>query len=339
MARPDRRGGHALGRARAIAPPGSEAAGAGRRARLVRELRRVRARRRSGCATLEARGRGARARPGRARRPSAIPATSPAAEALLARARERARSPAVAVAALASGRTGSRPPATRWSPSRPRAPWSRSRAARYNPLVIVGASGCREDPPAARHRQRARRSGARARRLPQRPGVHRRADRRHRSRRGRHLARTLPTGRRLPPRRRAPDRRQGPHPGRAVPPLQRAARVRPADDLHVRGARSPSSRASSRRLRTRLEGGLVVELPAPDREVREAVARPGARIRRWAEPTPSWWSIFATRPADSVRVAARPRCTGSSMPPRRGSARRAWPSRARCWTASCPPGA
>ena len=89
------------------------------------------------------------------------------------------------------------------------------------------------------------------------------------------------------------------------------------------------------RLRTRLEAGLVVELPAPDREVREAVARrelasKGARARRGA-------GGVLRRPAGGFGSRASwPRSTGSSTPRRRGSARRASRSRARCSTASCP---
>jgi chromosomal replication initiation ATPase DnaA len=55
------------------------------------------------------------------------------------------------------------------------------------------------------------------------------------------------------------------------------------------------------RLRTRLEAGLVVELPAPDREVREAVARRELGSKG-AEPDASLVEFFAARPADSVRV-------------------------------------
>jgi chromosomal replication initiator protein len=55
------------------------------------------------------------------------------------------------------------------------------------------------------------------------------------------------------------------------------------------------------RLRTRLEAGLVVELPAPDREVREAVAR-RELASKGAEPDAALVAFFASRPADSVRV-------------------------------------
>ena len=55
------------------------------------------------------------------------------------------------------------------------------------------------------------------------------------------------------------------------------------------------------RLRTRLEGGLVVELPAPDPEVREAVV---ARelTARVGTIDPELAAYLASRPADSVRV-------------------------------------
>jgi len=55
------------------------------------------------------------------------------------------------------------------------------------------------------------------------------------------------------------------------------------------------------RLRTRLEAGLVVELPAPDREVREAVA--GRELAsKVGAPDPALVEFFATRPVDSIRV-------------------------------------
>ena len=54
------------------------------------------------------------------------------------------------------------------------------------------------------------------------------------------------------------------------------------------------------RLRTRLEGGLVVELPEPDREVREAVARRELASKS-AEPDAALVEFFATRPVDSIR--------------------------------------
>jgi chromosomal replication initiator protein len=55
------------------------------------------------------------------------------------------------------------------------------------------------------------------------------------------------------------------------------------------------------RLRTRLEGGLVVELPAPDREVREAIARRELGSKG-GEPDAALVEFFAVRPAESVRV-------------------------------------
>jgi chromosomal replication initiation ATPase DnaA len=55
------------------------------------------------------------------------------------------------------------------------------------------------------------------------------------------------------------------------------------------------------RLRTRLEGGLVVDLPAPDPEVREAVV---ARelTARVGSIDPELAAYLASRPADSVRI-------------------------------------
>jgi chromosomal replication initiation ATPase DnaA len=55
------------------------------------------------------------------------------------------------------------------------------------------------------------------------------------------------------------------------------------------------------RLRTRLEGGLVVELPAPDPEVREAVVARELSARA-AAVDPELATYLASRPADSVRV-------------------------------------
>ncbi len=55
------------------------------------------------------------------------------------------------------------------------------------------------------------------------------------------------------------------------------------------------------RLRTRLEGGLVVELPAPDPEVREAVVARELSARTGAVD-PELATYLASRPADSVRI-------------------------------------
>jgi chromosomal replication initiation ATPase DnaA len=55
------------------------------------------------------------------------------------------------------------------------------------------------------------------------------------------------------------------------------------------------------RLRTRLEAGLVAELPAPDREVREHVAR-RELAGKGGTPDASLVEFFAARPAESVRV-------------------------------------
>ena len=55
------------------------------------------------------------------------------------------------------------------------------------------------------------------------------------------------------------------------------------------------------RLRTRLEAGLVVELPAPDPEVREGVAR-RELASKGAEADAGLVEFFAARPVDSVRV-------------------------------------
>jgi chromosomal replication initiator protein len=56
------------------------------------------------------------------------------------------------------------------------------------------------------------------------------------------------------------------------------------------------------RLRTRLEGGLVVELPAPDRELRErAIER--MLSARLESVDPEFVSYVAGRPADSMRAS------------------------------------
>jgi chromosomal replication initiator protein len=55
------------------------------------------------------------------------------------------------------------------------------------------------------------------------------------------------------------------------------------------------------RLRTHLEGGLVVELPAPDPEVREAVVARELSARAGALD-PELATYLASRPADSVRI-------------------------------------
>ena len=55
------------------------------------------------------------------------------------------------------------------------------------------------------------------------------------------------------------------------------------------------------RLRTRLEAGLVVELPAPDTEIREAVARRELASKA-GEPDPALVEYFAARPVDTVRL-------------------------------------
>jgi chromosomal replication initiator protein len=57
------------------------------------------------------------------------------------------------------------------------------------------------------------------------------------------------------------------------------------------------------RLRSRLEGGLVVELPAPDAAVRERVLAREIEAKLGA-PDPELAAYLAARPADSVRAAA-----------------------------------
>lgn len=55
------------------------------------------------------------------------------------------------------------------------------------------------------------------------------------------------------------------------------------------------------RLRTRLEGGLVVQLPAPDREVREAIVSRVLR-EKTGEAEPELASYLAARPVETVRA-------------------------------------
>jgi len=55
------------------------------------------------------------------------------------------------------------------------------------------------------------------------------------------------------------------------------------------------------RLRTRLEGGLVVELPAPDREVREAIVSRVLR-EKTGEAEPELAAYLAARPVETVRA-------------------------------------
>jgi chromosomal replication initiator protein len=56
------------------------------------------------------------------------------------------------------------------------------------------------------------------------------------------------------------------------------------------------------RLRTRLEGGLVVALPAPDSDIRERVIARDL-VARLGAPDPALATYLASRPADSVRAA------------------------------------
>lgn len=55
------------------------------------------------------------------------------------------------------------------------------------------------------------------------------------------------------------------------------------------------------RLLTRLEGGLVVDLPAPDREIRQRVAEQ-VLSEKLEQPDPELAAYLAGRPADSVRA-------------------------------------
>jgi chromosomal replication initiator protein len=55
------------------------------------------------------------------------------------------------------------------------------------------------------------------------------------------------------------------------------------------------------RLRTRLEGGLVVDLPAPERELRQQVLERLLRSKR-GSPDPELIDYLGSRPADSIRA-------------------------------------
>jgi len=55
------------------------------------------------------------------------------------------------------------------------------------------------------------------------------------------------------------------------------------------------------RLRTRLEGGLVVDLPAPDREMRQQVLQRALKVKS-GTPDTDLVDYLGSRPADSVRA-------------------------------------
>ena len=277
-----RRGGAALGGRGVPHRPARGAAGAGDggRSRAARSA----SSRRTSTGSSACRPKRRSSRPtSPARPPSGTRTTSPrprSCSARPARARIRRRRP------RRSGgwRTWSRPPATASRSGRPRGR-RRSPAGRYNPLVIVGASGVGQDPPAARARQRARGARCRPGGLPQRARVHRRADRGHRPRRHRRLARALPPGRRA---------------SCSTTCTSSPTRTGRQDELFVlfnllleSGRQMVFTSAVplaeltgvEPRLRTRLEGGLVVDLPAPDREIAQRVlARRSRGQARRARP-------------------------------------------------------
>ena len=104
----------------------------------------------------------------------------------------------------------------------------------------------------------------------------------------------------------------------------------------LRGAPGASSTGVEARLRSRLEGGLVVELPAPDAAVRERVLARELEAKLGAAD-PELAAYLASRPADSIRAtsgaaAARAR----RRPTARGRAAGARRSRARCWRSRRP---
>jgi chromosomal replication initiator protein len=63
----------------------------------------------------------------------------------------------------------------------------------------------------------------------------------------------------------------------------------------------PELKSVEARLRTRLEGGLVVDLPAPDRDIRQRVVDRLLQAKV-GEVDPELASYIASRPADSVRA-------------------------------------
>ena len=70
------------------------------------------------------------------------------------------------------------------------------------------------------------------------------------------------------------------------------------------------------RLRTRLEGGLVVDLPAPDREIRSTSSR-GCSRRSCGSLDPELAAYLASRPAESVRAVHGAAAAGARTRPRR----------------------
>ena len=174
---------------------------------------------------------------------------------------------------------------------------------RYNPLVLVGASGVGKthllhaigNALAASRRRRWPASARREFTGELIEAIDRDAVAAWRARYRR--------GGRVPARRRAPRRRQGPDAGRAVRPLQ------PLWSSRAASSSSPPRRPLAEltgveaRLRSRLEGGLVVELPAARSPrcassvlARDLEAKLGAADAELA-------AYLASRPADSVRAA------------------------------------
>ena len=217
-----------------------------------------------------------------ARPPSAIPATSP-------RPRRCSSGPARAPTAAGARRrsggwmTGRRPPATGWRSRRP----VRSSASPAQPLQPAGhhrrqRSG--EDPPAPRASATRSPQAPGAGGLPQRARVHRRADRGDRPRRGRHLARALPPRR---PRSCSTtcisSAEQGPDARTSCSCSSTCCSSRAGRWSSPPPCRSRSSTGVEPRLRTRLEGGLVVRAAgARPRDACQRASRASSRRREWA---------------------------------------------------------
>ncbi len=95
------------------------------------------------------------------------------------------------------------------------------------------------------------------------------------------------------------------------------------------------------RLRSRLEGGLVVELPAPEREIRQQVIE-RLMVAKLGSLDPELAEYLASRPADSIRAVSGllQRVLNAAETKGRGAGCRARPrsARGRRPQASPPPG-
>ena len=115
------------------------------------------------------------------------------------------------------------------------------------------------------------------------------------------LARALPRGRRAAHRRRAVRRRQGAHAGRAVPRLQRTSTPTGKQLVFASDVPPKAIDGLEERLRSRFEGGLVVEMQAPDRALREKLYARYPQRRRRRRRRGELLAYLAERPVSSVR--------------------------------------